>query len=189
MYSVSLNPQTSIAAVSPLFSDAATATAADGPNMGQTVTLGLTDPDSNEVVPASSPRFGGDFVLDSQGDQQQVYVSNPGGPVQQLSVLSLDQSINDTAWATDPHGTLYATDSSTDTVDAVSGNFDPGTAFVAATPCDANSAPSPCTVTSFLGRLDLASGHVSPVRLSGPSLAPGGLLFIPAGQSAEGDHR
>lgn len=189
VYSVSLDPQTLTASVSPLFSDEATATAANGPNMGQAVTLGLTDPDSNEVVPASSARFGGDFVLDSQGDQQQVYVSDPGGPAQQLSVLSLDQSINDTAWATDPHGVLYATDSSTDTVDAVTGNFDPGTAFVAATPCDANSAPSPCTATNFLGRLDLASGHVSSVQLSGPPLAPAGLVFAPAVHDPQGDQQ
>ena len=112
-----------------------------------------------------------------------------GGPDQQLSVLSLDQSINDTTWATDSRGVLYATDSSTDTVDAVTGNFDPATAFVAATPCDANTAPSPCTATNFLGRLDLASGHVSPVQLSGLPLAPGGLVFVPAVQDAQGDQQ
>ncbi len=182
VYSVSLDPQTLVAAVSPLFFDEATAVAANGSDTGQTVTLGLTDPDSNEVVPASSPRFAGDFVLDSQGDQQQIYVSDPGGPLQQLSVLSLDQSINDTAWATEAHGVLYASDSSSDTVDAITGNFDPGTAFVAATPCDANTASSSCKAANFLGQLNLESGHVSPVALSGGALAPGGLVFVPGAQ-------
>lgn len=177
-YAVSLDPQTSVASVAPLFYDEATATVADGPDRGRTVALALTDPDSSEIVPAASRRFAGDFVLDSQGDQQQIYVSDPGGPAQQLSVLSLDQAINDTAWATSTHGALYATDASSDSVDALSGHFAPGTAFVAATPCDANSPSSGCS-PNFLGVLDMATGHVSPSPLGG-SLAPGGLLFVPA---------
>jgi hypothetical protein len=184
VYSVTFDPQTLIASVSPLFSDEATATAANGPNQGQPTTLALTDPDSNEVVPRSSPRFARDFVLDSQGDQQQIYVSDPGGPGQELSVLSLDQSVDDTAWTTEPGGALYASDSSADTVNAISGDFRPGTAFSSATPCSANSAPSTCTTPNFLGRLDLTSGHVSPVSL-GASLAPGGLIFVPKSQHDE----
>ncbi len=191
VYSVSLDPQTMVASVSPLFSTEATAVAADsgpgGISQGDPVTLGLTDPDSNEVVPGSSPRFAGDFVLDSQGDQQQIYVSDPGGPAQRLSVLFLSRSINDTAWATDRNGTLYATDSSTDTIDAITGSFDPGTAFVAVTPCDANNAPSNCAANS-LGTLNLDSGNISPVRLDHLTLAPGGLLFLPATQHPQGNH-
>lgn len=177
VYSVTLDPQTSIASVAPVFSDEATATAADGPRAGHPVTLGLTDPDSSEVVPGISPRFAGDFVLDSQGDQEQIYVSDPGGPAQKLSVLALDQAVNDTAWATDSHGVLYATNSATDSVDAVTGGFVPGTVLVAATPCDANTAPSDCSASNFLGRLDMATGHVAPSPVAG-SLAPGGLLFV-----------
>lgn len=188
VYSVSLDPQTMVASVSPLFSTKATAIAADagpdGVRPGNAVTLGLTDPDSNEVVPRSSPRFAGDFVLDSQGDQQQVYVSDPGGPVQQLSVLFLSQSINDTAWATDRSGALYATDASSDTVDSITGNFDPGTAFVAATPCDANNAPTNCAA-NFLGTLNLHTGQIGPVLLTKPTMAPGGLLFVASVQHAK----
>lgn len=186
VYSVSLDPQTMVASVSPLFSTKATAVASDaGPNgvtPGSAVTLGLTDPDSSEVVPRSSPRFAGDFVLDSQGDQQQVYVSDPGGPVQRLSVLFLSQSINDTAWATDRTGILYASDSSSDTIDSITGNFDPGTAFVAATPCDANNAPTNCAANS-LGTLNLHTGQIDPVLLTKP-MAPGALLFVPSVQQA-----
>jgi hypothetical protein len=125
---VLLNPETSVASVSPLFFGESTATAANSADKGQSVTLGLTDPDSSEIVPGSSPRFAHDFVLDSQGDQEQIYVSDPGGPAQQLSMLSLDQSIDDTAWVTSREGTLYASISADNTVDAVTGRFAPGTA-------------------------------------------------------------
>jgi len=58
------------------------------------VPLALTDPDSNAVVPAASPRFGGDFMLDSQGDSQQVYVSGATSDDPQLSLLKLSQRVN-----------------------------------------------------------------------------------------------
>lgn len=189
VYSVSLNPETSVAAVSPLFSDEATATAANGNAKGTQVTLGLTDPDSSSVVPGSSPRFAHDYMLDSQGDQQEIYVADPGGPAQQLSVLALDQSVNDTAWATSEQGALYASDSSADAVVAITGSFTPGAAFVAATPCSANSAPSTCTTPNFLGTLDLGTGHVAPVALPTP-VQPGGLIFVGPhrGSGEDGGH-
>jgi hypothetical protein len=152
-----------------------------GPTEGQSTMLGLTDPDSTEVVPPQSPRFGGDFVLDSQGDQQQIYVADPGHAGQSLSVLNLSQSINDSAWATSGDGNLYITDSSNNVVDALRGHFDPGTVFVAVTPCSANSAPATCPAPGFpanyLGTLDLSTGVVSPVDLGGQSVEPQGLLF------------
>jgi hypothetical protein len=189
VYAVTFDPQTVIASVSPLFSDEAMATAANGPDQGQLVKLALTDPDSSEVVPRSSPRFAHDFVLDSQGDQQQIYVSDPGGPGQQLSVLSLDQSVDDTAWATESRGALYATDSGANTVNTITGDFHPGTAFTSATPCSANMASPTCATPNFLGILDLTSGHVSPVSLQG-SLAPGGLIFVAkADRGGDGDQQ
>jgi hypothetical protein len=68
--------------------DEAAAVAVNGPQAGHDVTLALTDPDSNEVVPSVSPEFKGDFLLTSQGDEEQVYdhVTRHG---QELSVLSL----------------------------------------------------------------------------------------------------
>lgn len=181
-YSVSLDPTTKIATVSPLFFDEATATVANvGPTERQTTTLALTDPDSNEVVPSQSPRFGGDFMLDSQGDKQEVYVDEPGRPDQSLSVLDLSQSINDSAWITSGEGTLYITDNADNLVEALRGHFHPGTVFVAATPCSANSAPSTCPAPGFpanyLGTLDLDTGVVSPLNLGRVSLQPEGILF------------
>ena len=186
VYRASLNADDHVASLEPLFGDEATARLAnvDSPQYGQTVTLGLTDPDSSAVVPAQSPRFAGSFVLDSQGDQEQVYVRDIRGSSPTLWVLQLSQSINDTAWATSAEGTLYATDSAHDAVDAVHGRFRPGTALVAATPCGANSAPSNCPAppaypANYLGWLNLATGAVSPVSLDGASVQPGGLVFAP----------
>jgi hypothetical protein len=167
------------ATATPVFFDNATATSA---TTGQTTTLALSDPDSNGVVPGSSPRFAGDFMLDSQGDLKQIYAHDAGGPSQSLTVLSLTQSVDDTAWATARTGVLYATDATNNAVSAVHGRFRPGDAFVAVTPCNANNAPATCPAPGFsanyLGRLDLSSGTVNPVTTTGAPLVPKGLLFI-----------
>jgi hypothetical protein len=171
------------ATLTPAFFDDASAIVAntDNPQHGQKVTLGLSDPDSNSVVPGSSPRFGGDFVLDSQGDLQQVYVRDAGRPNQSLSVLNLSQSVDDTAWATASHGTLFATDGKSK-VFAVSGGFDVGTAFSAATPGNANNAP-PNPAPNFLATLDLNTGAVTPVP--GITFQAKGLVFVP-GEGEDG---
>ncbi|MCU1493031.1 MAG: putative cell wall binding protein [Acidimicrobiaceae bacterium] len=185
VYSVVLDPSAHTAKVTAMFSDTASATVANaGSTQGQAATLALTDPDSNEVVPWQSPRFGGDFVLDSQGDDEQIYVSHAGEANQTLAVLSLSASVNDTAWATSHSGTLYITDNANNLVDALSGRFQPGTAFVATTPCNDNNAPSTCPATgypaNYLGTLDLGSGTVTPVDLGGELVRPAGLDFVPS---------
>jgi hypothetical protein len=100
-----------------------------------------------------------------------------------LTVLALSQSIDDSAWATDRAGRLYATDSSNDAVDVVTGRFAHDAMLVAVTPCNANSAPSTCPAppafpANYLGSEDLSTGQISPVPLSGPSPQPKGLAFI-----------
>jgi hypothetical protein len=167
-----------LAILSPLFYDNSAAAPADP---GAVSPLALTDPDSNEAVPASAPRFGGDFLLDSQGDQEQIYVAHPGTANQSLSVLAISQSVDDTAFSTG-HGVLYATDPTHDLVDAVTGVFRAGEVFTTATPCGANSAPPTCPAPNFpanyLATLDLTSGTVSPLPVSGAALIPEGLLFV-----------
>jgi hypothetical protein len=164
-----------VAVVRPVFFDNSTATVA---NVNSTpfrhrVALALTDPDSNEVVPWSSPRFAGDFVLDSQGDEQQIYVDGPGGPAPHLSVLNLSQSVDDSAWVTSADGTLFATDSVDNEIFAVHGTFIPGTAYVAVTPGNANI---PINRPNYLGRLDLSTGQVTQVLTT---IQAKGLLFVP----------
>lgn len=164
-----------VAVLQPVFYDNSTATVANvnSPTWGKSVALALTDPDSNEVVPTGSPRFAGDFMLDSQGDQQQVYLDGAGGPTPHLSVLDLSQSVDDTAWATDVDGTLLVTDGVDNGIFAVTGAFDPGTAFVAVTPGSANN---PINRPNYLGRLDLRTGEVTQVVTT---IQAKGLLFIP----------
>jgi hypothetical protein len=178
VFVVTLNAGTKTATVAPFFADNATATGVNAG--GKKVTLALTDPDSNEVVPSSSPEFAGDFMLNSQGDQELIFSGASG---QNLQVLKISKPVDDTAWATSASGTLYTTDSGADTVDAIMGSFTPGIAYTAVAPCNANSAPSTCpTPPSYpansLGTINLKTGAVGQVTLSGP-VTPKGMIFVP----------
>jgi hypothetical protein len=175
VFAVTLNAGAKTAAVAPFFADNATATGVNAPNAGKKVTLALTDPDSNEVVPSSSPEFAGDFMLNAQGDEELIFSGASG---QNLQVLKLSNSVDDTAWATSATGTLYTTDSAANTVDAITGSFTPGTAYTAVTPCNANSAPSTCSTLNSLGTINLKTGAVGNVVVIGP-VTPKGMIFVP----------
>ncbi len=130
-------------------------------------------------MPKDAPRFAGDFMLTSQGDQVQVFVDSWN---HHLSELSLKQSVDDTAWPLDEHGTLYATDSSNDAVDAIRGDFPD--VVVAATPCGANDAPATCPEPpafpdNYLASLDPWTGQVAALNVGGVPFVPqGGLLYV-----------
>jgi hypothetical protein len=179
VFVVTLNAGAKTAAVAPFFADNATATGMNGSNAGKKVTLALTDPDSNTVVPSSSAKFAGDFMLNSQGDEELIFSDASG---QNLQVLKLSNSVDDSAWATSASGTLYTTDSTSDTVDAITGSFTPGTVYTAVTPCNANSAPSTCPAPGYavnsLGTINLQTGALGQVALDG-MVQPKGLIFVP----------
>jgi hypothetical protein len=181
VYVTTLDPKTGIARVCPLYYDEALAKAVNGPQAGELVRLALTDPDSNEVVPWSSPRFAGDFMLTSQGDKEQIF-DHPSGSRVNLEVLRLSDSVDDTAWATARWGALYTTDQTTDTVDEVDGAFTVGTAYSAVTPCDANDAPATCPAPGFppnyLATDNLRTGALTPVTTVGPRVHPQGMIFV-----------
>ena len=184
VYKATFNPQTRIASVTPLFDDEDAAAVANvGTDFGQTVNLALTDPDSNEDVPDYADRFAGDFMLTSQGDEEQIFVQNAGTPWQRLSVLSLTSSVDDTAWPVGPMGTIYTTDNSDNSVYAITGPFRRGEEFVADTPCDESSAPATCPgpgyPANFLGEVNPWTGVISPVKLSGPAPEAQGMLYLP----------
>lgn len=191
VYRATFDRQRHIVTVTPLFydEDPATVATVGADNFGQTVNLALTDPDSNEVVPNYADRFAGDFMLTSQGDEEQIFVHAAGTPWQHLSVLSLTSSIDglptsvdDTAWPTGPRGTIYTTDSSDNSIYAITGQFRRGEVFVADTPCDENGAPTPCPAAgypaNFLGELNPWTGVVSPVELTGSVPEPQGMLYL-----------
>jgi hypothetical protein len=187
VYRVTLDSSTHVATVAALFYDEATATVANAGSKGKKVKLALTDPDSNEVVPSSAPRFAGQFMLTRQGDKEQIFVKENGkGGVAKLHVLDLSQSVDDTQWTGGaPNEILFAADTSGDTVDTVTGTFPKDSIITAVTPCDANNAPATCPAPGFppnyLGTLGPWTGHVSKVTLAGPLLKPQGLMFLPAG--------
>ena len=137
VYAVTLNGGTKTAAVAPFFADNATATGVNAPNAGKTVTLALTDPDSNNAVPSSSAKFAGDFMLNAQADQELIFSAASGA---NLQVLKISKRVDDSAWATSASGTLYTTDSNADTVDTITGSFKPGTVYTSIAPCNAANA-------------------------------------------------
>lgn len=141
------------------------------PPEGTKVALALTDPDSNEIVPTSARRFGGDFALDSQGDQQLIFTS--GTAPNYLSVLDLSQSINDSAYITNASGELLVSDPTKDEVLALTGPMRPGQVIVAATPSSANN---PVNVPNYLATLNLSNGTVTPIE-GVKNVVPQGILF------------
>jgi len=164
LYKVTLDVTT--AHTTPAFPDNATATDAV---TGKPVTLNLSDPDSSGFVPASSSRFGGDLLLDSQGDAQLAFLAHPGVD-SAATVLNLNTQVDDTAFATSTHGTLYVVDGATNTVVAVRGPFQTGQAFTSV-PKDSTTLPG------TLGQLNLSTGQVTPFGTGFGS--PKGLLFVP----------
>lgn len=158
----------SVAQLTPLFADNATAVAVNGPGAGTTVTLALTDPDSSRVVPRSSPRFAGSFMLDGQADLQLVFLSDHGRSAGKLSVLTVSTPLDDTAFATSSHQTLWLTDPAANELVSVSGTFASGQAV---------STVTPDTGPSYLATLNLTSGTLTPVAGLG-GVQPKGLMFV-----------
>ena len=177
VYVVSLNSSSNTATVHALFADNATAAGATG-----STHLALTDPDSSAVVPASASRFGGQFELTSQGDLLQIFAADTSG--KRLSELKLSQSVDDSAWPTSASGTLYVTDSSNDLIWKVTGPFQPGTEIASVTPCNANAAPTTCPSPpkwgpNYLGTVDMSTGAITKLPMTGITIVPKGLFFVP----------
>lgn len=158
------------ATLTPVLMDNATANdATPGAAAGTKVTLNLSDPDSNNIVPAESSKYAGQVVLDAQGDKQLIFIDKIGTPNQVNTSLPIGDQIDDIAWATSTKGTLYVTDTADNKVYATTGNFKKGTAFVA--------APNDSGVGGFVGTIDLNTGIITPFALGMKS--PHGLLFVP----------
>ena len=164
-YSVDLDGAT--ATLTPLLSDNSTAVSANVGTEGAVVPLALTDPDSNQVVPRSSPRFGGAFMLDAQADKQLIFLGGKRESTKTVSVLAVTQPLDDTVFATSSRETLWLTDPTHNRVDSVTGPFRAGEAFSTVTP---DQGPT------SLASLNLSTGSLTPVAgLAG--VTPKGLLF------------
>jgi hypothetical protein len=136
----------------------------------QTIQLNLTDPDSMTSDPL------GNLVLDSQGDDELIFVSNPNTKSQRVLHLPLTYlppnsttptsvEVDDTAFTTSSQGFILFADKNLNTVyrlDKVA--FPPNTAFTAA------------DGASFVGTINLNTGLITPI-VTGLG-DPGGLMFI-----------
>jgi hypothetical protein len=133
-----------------------------------TVKLNLQDPDSMTLDPQ------GNIVLDSQADQELIFVSNPESSNQRVLHLPLSfetasgpmpVEVDDTAFVTSTEGFILFADKTLNKVFALKKKaFVPGTAYTAA-----DGGP-------FVGTIDLNTGVITPIvkGLKGP----GGLVFI-----------
>jgi hypothetical protein len=98
---------TGTAALSPTFLD--NATAVNGKTGTGQVKLALGDVDSGAIVPASSSRFGGSYVITDQTALELVFANNlPSGTG--LTVLKTPFGLDDILWTSSPGGTLYVVD-------------------------------------------------------------------------------
>lgn len=171
-----------VVTLTPYFNDDSTATSAA---TGQPTTLNLTDPDSSAIVPQRASKFGGDFVLDSQGDSELIFAADNGSSAPSLTVLDLNAGtasptapqVDDVRWITSPHGTLFMTDGSANRIYAVTGSFGTGS-VVTAIPGDSPS------LAGDLGSVDISTGTVTPILTGFQS--PKGLLYLPG--HAGGQH-
>lgn len=154
-----------VAEASPLL--AGTANAIDI-TTDKSVQLNLQDPDSMTLDPY------GDIVLDSQGDQQLIIVTNPGTAEQEAIKVPLSyqtggglQSVetDDTNFATSSQGFILFADKVLNATYVLQKKaFAPGEAYTAA-----DGGP-------FVGTVDLSSGIITPVVTDLGD--PGGLVFV-----------
>lgn len=144
------------------------ASAVDIPT-GGTVTLNLQDPDSMTLDPF------GNIVLDSQGDQELIIVSDTGSVHQRALHLPLtwrtpsgavaSVEVDDTNYAVSSEGFILFADKGLNKVYKLTTNaFAPGTAYTAA-----DGGP-------FVGTLNFSTGLITPI-VTGVS-NPGGLVFV-----------
>jgi hypothetical protein len=98
---------TGTATLSPTFLD--NATAANGNTGSGSVNLALGDVDSGAIVPQSSPRFGGSYVITDQTKLELVFANNIFNGTG-LTVLKTEFGLDDLLWATSNGGTLYVVD-------------------------------------------------------------------------------
>jgi hypothetical protein len=178
-YRVTLVKSTHTAKLTPTFNDNSPAKDAI---TGATVTLGLTDPDTNFFMPRAGERFGGSLATIAQADGHLVFASRLGG-TPRIWVLTLTDNkaarppTDGLSVATSGLGTLYVVDNGANKIYALdTSGCARGTVFIGE-PKD-NGNP-------MVGTLNLHTGVIHP--LSNSFASPKGLLFVPAPDHEGGD--
>jgi hypothetical protein len=172
LFRVHLNGATRTASLAPTYADNATATDAV---TGKSVSLALTDPDSNANVPLSSPRFAGQLALAAQADKQLVFARHIRSEEPQLTRLSLTKEaqpagVDDVRWSASQSGRLLVIDRGAGTVYSVTGPFMGGEPFGSLDTVGEVERPNE------VERIDLGSGAMTPF-VTGLTTAKG-LLWL-----------
>jgi hypothetical protein len=145
---------------------------------GTAVTLNLQDPDSMIFDPF------GDLVLDSQSDSELIIVEHPGSAAQSVFHLGLTLAgapagsappqVDDTVFATAPHGVILVADRDGETVYSITRPiFAPAAAFTAA--------------PTLVGSLDFNTGVITPVVTG--FVSAHGMAFINAQSNDDEEDR
>jgi hypothetical protein len=182
---------TGTAKLTPTFLD--NATAANGNTGSGTVKLALGDVDSAAMVPKSSSRFGGSYVVSDQTALELVFANNIFNG-SGLTVLKTQFGLDDLLWATSDGGTLYVVDKgATASLPAVSASalYKVSGPFVKNTVLASNDGVGDQVVTVNLSNGNLtpfvqhltttkglvyvdASGSTTPIALNGASSSSSG---------------
>jgi hypothetical protein len=128
-----------------------------------TVTLNLTDPDSQQIDPQ------GDLMLNSQGDQELVFIHGVGTAAQKVSVLSIGTQVDDVVWPSAAKGCLLVADNSSGVYSVCSNIWVPGQPIV--------DSANDSTVINFVGTLSTSTGQITPTIVGFGN--PHGMAFIP----------
>ena len=128
-----------------------------------TVTLNLTDADSQQIDPQ------GDLMLNSQGDQELVFIHGIGTPSQKVSVLAIGTQVDDVVWPTTAKGCLLVADNASGVYSVCSDIWVPGSVIV--------DSANDSTVISFVGELNFGTGQITPTIVGFGN--PHGMAFVP----------
>jgi hypothetical protein len=127
------------------------------------VKLNLTDPDSQQIDPQ------GDLVLNSQGDQELIFIHGLGTSSVTAKVLSVGAQVDDVVWPTTSKGCLLVADNASGVYTVCSSIWVSGSPVV--------DAANDGTTISFVGTLSLSSGQITPFLVGMNN--PHGMAFIP----------
>jgi hypothetical protein len=149
---------------------AGNATALDIPT-GKEMVLNLTDPDSLTVDPR------GNVVVNSQADDELIFIRNPGTPAKRVGRLPITMdgnptTLDDTAFVPDSDASLLFSDVQGDAVYRLDGplfGFEPGTAYATS------------DTAGVVGILNLDTGALSPIA-TGFGSTRGAIFVTPGGQ-------
>jgi hypothetical protein len=160
-----------LARLFPTFADNAKATDAA---TGNIVSLHLTDPDSNALVPGGrGDPFGGEYALDSEADQEVIFARGRTLTRERLTYGSRHEraGVDDVRWAPVDNATLYVVDARANKVYRVTGPFSADDALASMSSLGSHS------FTGVVASFNDADGRLSPF-ITGLAQAKG-LLFTP----------